>query len=99
MPNRATPQPRTLFFWAARYFDVWLSCKDSSIFDAMPTSQTRGWKEGTMTKFFDLKDKICLEKHPAWDDRGNLDFGNLLKIQIGISVLLHNAYFILAPPG
>jgi hypothetical protein len=65
----------------------------------MPTGQTRGWKEGTMTKFFDLKDKICLEKHPSWGDRSNLDFGNVLNMQIGISVLLHNAYFILAPLG
>jgi hypothetical protein len=47
-----------------------------------------------MVNFFELKDSICLQQHPAWSDMGNPLFGDVLKIHFGISVcyIMHNAF-------
>lgn len=57
------PQTRTLMFWAAKYFDAWLVSKDTFESACGPARvQSRGWKDGTMNRFFQIKDLIFQEK-------------------------------------
>ena len=63
------PQTRTLTLWAAKYFNVWLSSKDTDTFESTGPARVRarGWKDGTMIQFFQLKDQIFQEKYPDHD--------------------------------
>jgi hypothetical protein len=65
------PQTRTLMFWANKYFSLWLSSKQ--VFECDPVRvRARGWKDGTMVHFFELKDKIFCFQH---SDHGNPELG------------------------
>jgi hypothetical protein len=59
-PNHIIPQQRTLMSWAMRYFDEWLKSNgtDSGIQKVKPW----GWKTGTVSGFFQLKDGIFMTR-------------------------------------
>ena len=63
------PQTRTLMFWAAKYFDVWLVSKDTFESTHPARVQSRGWKDGTMNWFFQIKDLIFKEKYFDYDSQ------------------------------
>lgn len=63
------PQTRTLMFWAAKYFDAWLVSKDTFESAYPARVQSRGWKDGTMNRFFQIKDLIFQEKFSDYNSQ------------------------------
>jgi hypothetical protein len=57
-------------YWAGKYFKAWLETKDKQDLDitANVKVRMRGWKQGTMTQFFDLKDNIFRQKYPDYEN-------------------------------
>ena len=62
------PQTRTLTFWAAKYFTIWLASKDTFESANPVRVRARGWKDGTMVRFFELKDQIFQENYLDHDN-------------------------------
>jgi hypothetical protein len=62
-PVSFLPQQRTLLSWAMKFFDSWVqSKKDADTVSVLEKIKPRGWKEGTIIRFFELKDEIYLAK-------------------------------------
>jgi hypothetical protein len=48
--------------WAIKYYDDWALSKERSTVSVLEKIKPRGWKEGIIARFFELKDQIYMSK-------------------------------------